>query len=332
MPVTTRRRLAGLIAATAAAAALPLSRPALAQPARLPDGPLRIIVPFPPGGPNDLLARVLGQKLSPLLERPVVVENRSGAGGVIGTDAAAKAPPNGLTMALTSAGAIAIAPPLTPRMPFNVERDLAPVTLVAIMPELLAVNPKLPVRTLAELVEHAKKNPAKLNFASSGNGSMPHLAGESLRAAAGIDIVHVPYRGAAPAVTDLIAGQVQMMFADMPAMMAQVQAGDLRPIALASRERSPLVPETPTLAEAGFPSVEAENWYGLVAPARTPASIVAMLHEAVAKALRDPELQRTYAEQGARPVGNTPEEFRAFITAETARWGEIGRRAGVTMD
>jgi tripartite-type tricarboxylate transporter receptor subunit TctC len=329
MPVTTRRRLAGLIAA---AAALPLSRPALAQPARLPDGPLRIIVPFPPGGPNDLLARVLGQKLSPILERPVVVENRSGAGGVIGTDAAAKAPPNGLTMALTSAGAIAIAPPLTPRMPFNVERDLAPVTLVAVMPELLAVNPKLPVRTLAELVDHAKKNPAKLNFASSGNGSMPHLAGESLRAAAGVDIVHVPYRGAAPAVTDLIAGQVQMMFADMPAMMSQVQAGELRPIALASRERSPLLPETPTLAEAGFPSVEAENWYGLVAPARTPAPIVAMLHEAVAKALRDAELQRTYAEQGARPVGNTPEEFRAFITAETARWGEIGRRAGVTMD
>ena len=266
MPVTTRRRLAGLIAA----AALPLSRPALAQPARLPDGPLRIIVPFPPGGPNDLLARVLGQKLSPVLERPVVVENRSGAGGVIGTDAAAKTPPNGLTMALTSAGAIAIAPPLTPKTPFNVERDLAPVTLVAVMPELLAVNPKLPVRTLAELVDHAKKNPAKLNFASSG----------------------------APAVTDLIAGQVQMMFADMPAMMSQVQAGDLRPIALAGRERSPLLPETPTLAEAGFPSVEAENWYGLVAPARTPASIVAMLHEAVAKALRDPELQRTYAEQG----------------------------------
>ena len=329
MPVTTRRRLAGLIAA---AAALPLSRPALAQPARLPDGPLRIIVPFPPGGPNDLLARVLGQKLSPILERPVVVENRSGAGGVIGTDAAAKAPPNGLTMALTSAGAIAIAPPLTPRMPFNVERDLAPVTLVAIMPELLAVNPKLPVRTLAELVDYAKKNPAKLNFASSGNGSMPHLAGESLRAAAGIDIVHVPYRGAAPAVTDLIAGQVQMMFADMPAMMSQVQAGDLRPIALAGRERSPLLPETPTLAEAGFPSVEAENWYGLVAPARTPAPKVAVLHDAVAKALRDPELRRTYAEQGARPVGNTPEEFRAFVTAETARWGEIGRRAGVTMD
>src|SRR5215211_6260431 len=301
MPVTTRRRLAGLIAA---AATPPLAGPALAQPARLPDGPLRIIVPFPPGGPNDLLARVLGQKLSPVLERPVVVENRSGTGGVIGTDAAAKAAPNGLTMALTSAGAIAIAPPLTPKMPFNVERDLAPVTLVAVMPELLAVNPKLPVRTLAELVEHAKKNPAKLNFASSG----------------------------APAVTDLIAGQVQMMFADMPAMMAQVQAGDLRPIALASRERSPLVPETPTLAEAGFPSVEAENWYGLVAPARTPAPLVAMLHEAVAKALRDAELQRTYAEQGARPVGNTPEEFRAFITAETARWGEIGRRAGVTMD
>jgi tripartite-type tricarboxylate transporter receptor subunit TctC len=161
---------------------------------------------------------------------------------------------------------------------------------------------------------------------------MPHLAGESLRAAAGIDIVHVPYRGAAPAVTDLIAGQVQMMFADMPAMMSQVQSGDLRPIALASRERSPLLPETPTLAEAGFSQVEAENWYGLVAPARTPAAVIALLNEAVVKALGDPDLRRAYAEQGARPVGGTPEEFRAFIKAETARWGEIGRRAGVTMD
>jgi tripartite-type tricarboxylate transporter receptor subunit TctC len=323
----TRRLLAGL----AAASALPLARPAIAQPARLPDGPLRLVVPFPPGGPNDLVARVLAQKMGPILERNIVVENRSGAGGVIGTDNVAKAPPDGRSLCLTSAGAIAISPALGAPMPFDVAKDLAPITLVALMPELLAVTPSLPVRTLAELVDYAKKNPGKLNFASSGNGSMPHLAGESLRAAAGIDIVHVPYRGAAPAVTDLMAGQVHMMFADMPAMMAQVRGGALRPIALASTERSPLLPEIPTMKEAGQP-VLADNWYGLVTAAGTPEPIRALLHDAAARALKDPELVKAYGEQGARPVGNSPAEFRDFIVAETERWGTIGRRANVTMD
>jgi tripartite-type tricarboxylate transporter receptor subunit TctC len=323
----SRRQLAGL----AATAALPLARPALAQPARLPEGPLRLIVPFPPGGPNDLVARVLAQTMGTMLERNLVVENRSGAGGVVGTDAVAKAPPDGRSLCLTSAGAIAIAPILGAPMPFDVAKDLAPITLVALMPELLAVSPSLPVRNVEELVAHARRNPGKLNFASSGNGSMPHLAGESLRAAAGIDIVHVPYRGAAPAVTDLVAGQVQLMFADLPALMPQVQAGALRAIALASGERSPLLPEVPTMAEAGLP-VLADNWYGLVTSGRTPAPIQALLQEVAARALKDPELLRVYGEQGARPVGGSQAEFRDFILAETERWGAIGRRANVRMD
>ncbi|MFC7738996.1 Bug family tripartite tricarboxylate transporter substrate binding protein [Roseomonas sp. GCM10028921] len=323
--MTTRRQLASLVAAAA------LTRPALAQTARLPEGPLRLVVPFAPGGPNDLVARVLGQKLGGVLGRNVVVENRSGAGGVTGTDNVVKAAPDGRSLCLTSAGAIAISPVLGAPMPFDVAKDVAPITLVALMPELLAVPPSLPVNTVAELVDYARKNPGRVNYGSSGIGSMPHLAGEAFRAATGIDIVHIPYRGAAPAVTDLIAGQVQMMFADMPAMMSQVQGGVLRPIALASGERSPLLPETPTMAEAGVPVI-ADNWYGLVTSSRVPAPIQALLQEATARALRDPELVKSYGEQGARPVGGSQAEFRDFIVAETARWGEVGRRAGIRME
>lgn len=328
--MTTRRQLAGLGAAAALTCSA-LTRPALAQAARLPDGPVRLVVPFAPGGPNDLVARVLGQKLGAILGRNVVVENRSGAGGVIGTDNVAKAAPDGRSLCLTSAGAIAISPVLGAPMPFDVARDLAPITLVALMPELLAVTPSLSVRSVAELVDYAKKNPGKMNYGSSGNGSMPHLAGEAFRATAGIDITHVPYRGAAPAVTDLIAGQVQMMFADMPALISQVQAGALRPIAVASSERSSLLPDTPTMAEAGVPVI-ADNWYGLVTSSKVPVSLQALLHDAAATALRDPDLVKSYGEQGARPVGGSQEEFRDFIAKESTRWGEVGRRAGIRME
>ena len=328
--MTTRRQLAGLGTAAALTYST-LARPAFAQAARLPDGPVRLVVPFAPGGPNDLVARVLGQKLGAILGRNVVVENRSGAGGVIGTDNVAKAAPDGRSLCLTSAGAIAISPVLGAPMPFDVARDLAPITLVALMPELLAVTPSLPVRSVADLVEYAKKNPGRVNYGSSGNGSMPHLAGEAFRATAGIDITHVPYRGAAPAVTDLIAGQVQMMFADMPALISQVQAGALRPLAVASGERSSLLPDTPTMAEAGVP-VTADNWYGLVTSARVPAPLQALLHDAAATALRDTDLVKSYAEQGARPVGGSQNEFRDFIAKESAHWGEVGRRAGIQME
>ncbi|MBI0537191.1 tripartite tricarboxylate transporter substrate binding protein [Roseomonas sp. KE2513] len=327
----TRRQLAQLIPAAALPLVPPLARPAIAQSARVPEGPIRLVVPFPPGGPNDLVARVLGQKLGAVLDRNVVVENRSGAGGVIGTDNVAKAAPDGRSLCLTSAGAIAISPVLGAPMPFDVAKDLAPITLVALMPEMLAVPTALPVNSVAELVDYAKRNPGKLNYGSSGIGSMPHLAGEAFRAAAGIDITHVPYRGAAPAVTDLIAGQVQMMFADIPAMLSQVQGGGLKPLAIASGERTPLLPQTPTMAEAGVPVI-ADNWYGLVTSSKVPAPLQALLHDAAAKALRDPDLVKSYGEQGARPVGGSQEEFRDFIAKESARWGEVGRRANITMD
>ena len=316
------------VAAAFAAAPARAQRPA---DAGFPNGPMRLVVPFPPGGPNDVSGRVLAQKLSALLGQPVVVENRSGGGGVVGTDAVAKAAPDGHTFAVTSAGALAIAPNLVPSMPYQVGRDLAPVALVATVPELLVVHPGVPAGTLAELVAHARSRRDPLNYASSGNGSMPHLAGESLRFAAGVELVHVPYRGAAPAVTDLVAGQVQMMFADLPVLMGPVQSGALRPIALAAAERSPLLPDIPTTVEAGLPQVRAENWYGMVVPARTPGPALAALRGATVRALRDPEVANALREQGAR-AGGGPEDFAAFIRAEAARWGEIARRSGATMD
>ncbi|GAA0580450.1 tripartite tricarboxylate transporter substrate binding protein [Craurococcus roseus] len=325
-----RRALAAAALAASAAA------PAEGQPTAggaFPNRPMRLVVPFPPGGPTDLIGRVLAQKLSALLGQPVMVENRSGGGGVVGTDTVAKAAPDGHTVAVTSAGALAIAPNLVASMPYQVGRDLAPVALVATVPELLAVHPDVPANTLAELVAHAKARPGRLNFASSGNGSMPHLAGEALRFAAGVEIVHVPYRGAAPAVTDLVSGQVQMMFADLPVLLPQVRSGALRAVVLAGKERAPLLPEVPTTAEAGMPQVLAENWYGLVAPTRTPEPVLTVLRDASARALRDPEVEAALREQGARAAGGMGgEEFAAFVRAEAERWGEVARRSGATMD
>ena len=322
-----RRALATGLSALAVA-------PAFAQTtgADFPSRPLRLVVPFPPGGPNDLIGRVLAEKLSALLGQPVVVENRSGGAGVVGTDAVAKAPPDGYSLVVTSASSLAIAPNLLATMPYDVGRDLAPVTLVATVPELLVVHPAVPASTLAELVAYAKARPGQLNFGSAGNGGITHLAAETLRFAAGIDIVHVPYRGAAPAVLDLVAGRVQMMFADLPVLLHHVRSGALRGIVLAGRERAPLLPDMPTTAEAGFPQVLAENWYGLVAPAHTPDPVLAALRDATHRALRDPKVVNTLREQGAAATGTGSDEFAAFIGAETARWGEVARRSGATMD
>ena len=326
-----KRRALGAAALAASAATGAEAQPTAGG--AFPNRPMRLVVPFPPGGPNDLIGRVLAQKLSALLGQPVVVENRSGGGGVVGTDAVAKAAPDGHTVAVTSAGALAIAPNLVASMPYQVGRDLAPVALVATVPELLAMHPSVPANTLAELVAHAKARPGRLNFSSSGNGSMPHLAGEALCFAAVVEIVHVPYRGAAPAVTDLVAGQVQMMFADLPVLLPHVRSGALRAVVLAGRERAPLLAEVPTTAEAGMPQVLAENWYGLVAPARTPEPVLAALRDATARALLDPGVETALREQGARAAGGMGgEEFAAFVRAEAARWGEVARRSGATMD
>jgi tripartite-type tricarboxylate transporter receptor subunit TctC len=293
-----------------------------------PNKPIRLIVPFPPGGPNDIIARVVGQKMSDILKQTVVIENKSGQGGVLGTDFVAKAAPDGYTIGVVSAGALAISPSME-KVAYNTATDLQPITLVAKVPEMLVVTPSLPVSNLKELVAYAKDNPKKLNFASSGPGSLPHLAGELLKVTAKVDIVHVPYRGAAPAVNDLLGGQVQMAFFDLPVLLPQVKAGKLKPIAVATPQRAPSASEVPTTVEAGLPQVEAENWYGMVAPAKTPADVVAALNKAAVEATKDAEVVSKLSSQGAILVGDTPEHFRSFIASETEKWAKVIKDAGV---
>ena len=226
-------------------------------------------MPFPAGGPNDIIARVVGQRMSELTKQPVVIDNRGGQGGVLGTDAVAKAKPDGYTIAISSAGALAISPSME-KVAYDTLKDLQPITLVATVPEMLVVATNVPAKDMNELIALAKAQPGKLNFASTGPGSMPHLAGELFKLTAKIDIVHVPYRGAAPAVNDLLGQQVQMVFLDLPVILPQIKAGALRPIAIGSPERAPTAMEVPTTAEVGMPDLKIENWYGMVAPAGTP--------------------------------------------------------------
>jgi len=293
-----------------------------------PSKPIRLIVPFPAGGPNDIIARVVGQRMSELFKQTVVIDNRGGQGGVLGTDAVAKAAPDGYTIAISSAGALAISPSME-KVAYDTLQDLAPVTLVATVPEMLVVAPDLPAKDMAGLVALAKSKPGQLNFASSGAGSLPHLAGELLHITAGIDIVHVPYRGAAPAVNDLIGQQVQMAFLDLPVLLPQVKAGSLRPIAVGSAERAPTAPDVPTLAEAGYPTLRIENWYGMVAPKGTPDAIIATLNRVTREAMADPTVKEKLAAQGASLAGDSPEHFRSFIAAEIKRWAGVIKDAGV---
>ena len=305
-----------------------LLTPALAMAQHFPDRTIRLIVPFPAGGPNDIIARVLGQKMSEILKQTIIIDNRGGQGGVIGTDLVAKAKPDGYTIAISSAGALAISPSME-KVAYDTLKDLAPVTLVAKVPEMLVVAENVPAKNMQELVALAKKEPGKLNFASSGPGSLPHLAGELFKLTAKIDIVHVPYRGAAPAVNDLLGGQVQIVFLDLPVLLPQVRAGKLRPIAVGTGKRVPTAPDVPTTAEVGMPSLLTENWYGMVAPAGTPKDVVATLNRAAVEAMKDPSVMSKLSSQGAILVGDTPDEFRTFIGGETAKWAKVIKDAGV---
>ena len=305
--------------------------PALLFPAAaqdFPAKPIKLIVPFPAGGPNDIIARVIGQRMSEIAKQPVLIDNRGGQGGVIGTDAVAKAAPDGYTIAISSAGALAISPSME-KVAYDTLKDFAPVTLVATVPEMLVVATNVPAKDMKELVALAKAQPGKLNFASSGPGSLPHLAGELLKLTANIDIVHVPYRGAAPAVNDLLGQQVQMTFLDLPVLLPQIKAGSLRPIAIGAPERAPTAMEVPTTAEAGMPGMIIENWYGMVAPAATPPAIIASLHKITTEAMTDPTVKEKLAAQGATLVGDTPEHFRTFIDSETRKWAKVIKDAGV---
>jgi tripartite-type tricarboxylate transporter receptor subunit TctC len=302
--------------------------PALASAQDFPTKPIKLIVPFPAGGPNDIIARVVGQKMSELIKQPVLIDNRGGQGGVLGTDAVAKAAPDGYTIAISSAGALAISPSME-KVAYDALKDFAPVTLVATVPEMLVVATNVPAHDMKELIALARAQPGKLNFASSGPGSLPHLACELFKLTAKIDIVHVPYRGAAPAVNDLLGQQVQMTFLDLPVILPQIKAGTLRPIALGAPERAPTAPDVPTTTEAGMPDLIIENWYGMVAPAGTPPAIIARLNKIATEAMADPLVKEKLAAQGATLVGGTPEHFRGFIDAEIKKWAKVIKDAGV---
>jgi tripartite-type tricarboxylate transporter receptor subunit TctC len=309
-------------------AVIGLAVPVAAGAEDFPSRPIKLIVPFPPGGPNDIIARVVAQKMSDLLGQTVVIDNRGGAGGVVGTDAVAKAAPDGYTIGVASAGAIAISASLVDKVPYDSAKDLTPITLVATVPELLVVPESLPVKNFAELIALAKAQPGKLNFASSGPGSMPHLAGELLKINAKIDIVHVPYRGAAPAVNDILGGQVQMVFLDTPVLLPHIHSGKMRALAVAAKERAPSVPDVPTMGELGLASVDAENWYGMVGPANMPKEVVAKLNKAAVDALKDKAVIDKLSPQGAKLVGDTPDHFGAFIKSEIDKWAKVVKASG----
>src|SRR3954447_6724233 len=302
--------------------------PALAAAQEFPAKPIKLIVPFPAGGPNDIIARLVGQRMSELTRQPVVIDNRGGQAGVLGTDAVAKAAPDGYTIAIVSASALVINPSME-KVPYDVARDFAPVTLVVTVPEMLVVASNVPAHNMAELVALAKAQPGKLNFASAGVGGLPHLAGELFKLTAKLDIVHVPYRGAAPAINDLLGQQVQMTFLDLPVILPHIKAGSLRPIALGSPTRAPTAPDVPTTAEVGMPDLLIENWYGMLAPGGTPEKIAATLNRIATAAMHDPGVKEKLADQGLTVVGDTPEHFRAFIASEAARWAKVINDAGL---
>jgi tripartite-type tricarboxylate transporter receptor subunit TctC len=297
-----------------------------------PTRPIRLVVPFPAGGPSDFFARGLANTIKKFIDQPIVIDNKSGATGIVGADNVAKAPPDGYSVLLGSPGTMVVAPSIADQLPFDVFRDFAAVTLVVKVPEAVVCIPKLGVKTLGAFVAYAKANPGKLSMASAGSGGIPHLAGELLKREAGIDAVHVPYRGAAPAVNDLVSGQVDFMFADLPVLLPQLEAGKLVGLALGSAHRSPSRPDLPTTAELGYPGVTADNWYGLFVPAATPADIQATLNKAVVAALNEPELQALYAKQGGEAAPMTQAAFAELVRTEAVKWGTLAKAVGARLD
>ncbi len=311
-----------------AVALLGLSSVALAQP--YPAKPIRMVVPFAPGGPTDLYARSVGQELSKLLGQPVIVDNRSGAGGNLGADIIAKSAPDGYSIVLGTVGAFAVNMTLYPKMPYDVLRDFAPVSLVAIVPMMLVVHPNVPVKTPKDLVELAKAKPGQLTYGSAGSGTSIHMASEMFKAMTGVDMVHIPYKGTAPAMTDLIGGQLQLMFSDATSAIPQAKSGKVRAVAVTKRVEA--MPDVPTFAETGFPNYDPSFWVGIFAPAGTPRDIVLRLNGAIAKSLQAPEVRERFISQGAQPVSNTPEEFTEFVRAEIAKWAKVVKASGAKVD
>src|SRR5438270_1138021 len=297
--------------------------PLMASAQTYPTKPVRMIIGFPAGGPADIFGRALAQGMSTEFGQPVVVENSSGVGGVLGVERGVKAAPDGYTMVFNSAPPLITAPYSLARLPYDIKKDIALITLVVRVPEVLAVHPSLPVNKFEELIAYAKANPGKVNFGSAGAGSITHLAGELLKAEAKIDIVHVPYKGAAPAVTDLLGGQVQMGIFDVPVLLAHIRSGKLKALAITSAKRSTALPDVPTTVELGYPNFTSDNWYGLIMPGATPAPIQKRVHAAATAALRSATVKEQFGKVGGVAAPGTPQDYAKFIEAEQAKWGRI---------
>ena len=293
-----------------------------------PGKPIRMIVPFAPGGNADIIARAIGNELSKNLGVPVVIDNRAGAGGVIGSDLVAKAPADGYTIMMVSASHV-INPSMQKKLPYDTIKDFAAISMVADVPTVLIVPPSRPYKTLKELIAYAKANPGKLNFASAGNGTVGHLSGELLKSMAGIKMEHVAYKGNGPAMVDLLGGHVDLLFGSMPSAVPHIKSGKLRALCVTAAQRSDAAPDVPTTAEAGLPGFEVSTGFGLFAPAKTPRPVIAKLHDEVVKALKLPQVRERLASQGADPVGSTPEQYDAFVKSEIAKWQKVCKDAGI---
>ena len=297
-----------------------------------PEHPIRLVVPFPPGGTTDIIAREVGQQLTQTLGQSVVIDNRPGAGGNIGSELVARSAPDGYTLLMCTVGTHAINPSLYAKLPYDHIADFAPVILVASVPNVLEVTPTLPVYSVADLIKLAKQKPGQINFASSGSGTSIHLSGELFKAMAGVDMTHVPYRGSAPALADLISGQVQVMFDNLPSSLGQIKAGKLRAIAVTSAQRAPALPDVPTIAESGLPGFEATAWFGVVAPAGTPPAVIARINRDLNQWLQTPDAREKLLAQGAVAEGDTPQQFAAYIRAETEKWARVVKASGAKVD
>ena len=324
---TTRRAVLGAIA-LAATATLPLGAAAQNYPTK----PITIVVPFAAGGTTDILARLVGQYLSTELGQPVVVENKAGAGGNIGAAFAAKAAADGHTLFMGTVGTHAINAALYKKLPYDPIKDFAPLTRVAMVPNLLVAHPSQPFKTVQEMSAYAKANPGKINFGSPGNGASPHLSGELFKSMTKVDMVHVPYKGSAPAVSDLLGGQISIMFDNLPSVIPHVRGGKLRAIAISTAKRSADLPDVPTIAEAGVPGYEATSWFGMFAPAATPKPVLDKISAALGKVLANAEVKKKIDDQGGEPANETPAQFADFIQKESLKWGKVVKESGASLD
>jgi tripartite-type tricarboxylate transporter receptor subunit TctC len=297
-----------------------------------PAKPIHLIVPFPPGGPTDIVGRLVGQKLSEGLGQPVVVDNRPGAGGTVGSAAAAKAPSDGYTLLYGSTSTLAIAPALYHNLSYDPRTAFAPITLVSRGAIIAAVNAQVPAHTLAEFIALAKKEPGKLSYSSAGSGTPPHLAAELFKTVAGVDLLHVPYKGGAPAISDLVGGQVQAIFEGHVVLLPHIKSGKVRALAITGQKRDPALPDVPTFAEAGLPSYDVYFWSGLVAPAGTPKDVIARLSGVLVQALNAPDAREALTRQGLEPAPTTPQQFASFIGSEVERWGRVAKDSGAKLD